>query len=180
MRRGGMRTAGWTLATAAMIGLSWYGVHSVLAPPDDGGYGAQAAAGPPSDLVSPASDATDASPGPSASHPPAVPSASAPPSPSASAPPPTVRPAPTRTAPAPPPSPRTGEHTYTVPGGSVVLDLAPASATLVSATPRPGWAMQDWQEPGSIRVVFYQGQQAVSSVTCTWNGHPPQVRTYSG
>lgn len=175
MRRGWMRIAGWTLATGAMIGMSWYGVHSVLAEPARPAYVSD---GLPvlSGSAGPDSVPSSAAPSPSATRP--TPSAR----PSSSAGIPSARPAPrpvnpATTAPATP-APPTGEHTYTVEGGSVVLALGPSSAALVSATPDPGWRPTQWNETGWIRVLFTNGHQ-VSSVICSWKGHPPTVQTYT-
>lgn len=66
---------------------------------------------------------------------------------------------------------------YPTRGGRVVLELAEASAKLVSATPEPGWSMQVWTNPEWIRVDFSDGAGATVSVFCTWNGHPPVVET---
>jgi hypothetical protein len=71
-------------------------------------------------------------------------------------------------------------HSYTVDGGRVVLDLEPASASLVSATPNAGWRMQVWTaQQGWLRVTFTSADGAkASSVFATWNGHPPTVQAY--
>lgn len=62
-------------------------------------------------------------------------------------------------------------------GGQVVLDLGTESATLVSATPADGYAVQNWRQPQWLRVDFTSGDRT-SSVIVTWNGHPPIVQTY--
>ncbi|MEU6237374.1 hypothetical protein [Kitasatospora sp. NPDC047058] len=85
------------------------------------------------------------------------------------APPSSRRPAPTATA-------TSSVSSYPVPGGRVALDLRADSASLVSATPDPGWQMQVWNGPQWLRVDFTKGAQA-NSVFVTWNGHPPTVET---
>lgn len=65
---------------------------------------------------------------------------------------------------------------YPVPGGKVALDIRPDKASLVSATPDPGWQMQVWNGDQWMRVDFTKGEQA-NSVFVYWNGHPPVVET---
>jgi hypothetical protein len=70
-------------------------------------------------------------------------------------------------------------HSYPVQGGRVTLDLGDTSASLVSATPEAGWQMKVWTQTEWIRVDFTSSSgTTVSSVFCTWNGHPPTVQTY--
>ncbi len=175
MRQGWMRGAGWTLTSGAMVALSWYGVRTVLTEPDGGTtHAAYAAPAWPTATASPSG-----TPSPSASPSPSRTSAAPSPSPSAdrAAASPTVRASPTRTAPSP--AVPTGERSYTVSGGTAVFDLRPASATLVSATPRQGWAEKVITRSDWIRVIFYgSGGNQFSSVTCSWQGHPPTVQTY--
>ncbi|SDO05963.1 hypothetical protein SAMN05216259_107114 [Actinacidiphila guanduensis] len=166
-----MHSGVWALATAAATTLSWFGVRSVL---HDTAYG------PPRTLpiavrtsppaISSATHSPKPKPPPKS---PSVPHRSAPASatPSTSAPP---------SASAPPPNPAGDVHSYTTAGGQVVLDLGASSASLVSATPRPGWGMQVWtSQPGWLRVTFTSASgTAASSVFCTWNGHPPTVQAY--
>ncbi len=185
MRRGVVHVAGWTLATGAMIGLSWYGVRSVMdsAVPEEPHSLSVAGSLPADDSVpSPVTEPSTPSASPSVS-------ASATPSPSAthSA---TGTPSAPKTSARPPQHPpggsfpgqptiSPGRHTYTVDGGKVVLDIGPSSATFVSATPNPGWSAKWWQETGWIRVQFTSGDNRASAVFCSWNGHPPVVQTYS-
>lgn len=68
-------------------------------------------------------------------------------------------------------------HGYTLRGGRVVLALGADAATLVSATPNPGWQMQVWPEDGWLRVTFTSAG-AASTLFCTWNGHAPAVESY--
>ncbi len=55
-----------------------------------------------------------------------------------------------------------------------MFDLRTADATLVSATPGPGWSMQVWKTESWIRVEFGRGADRVS-VFCTWHDGPPRV-----
>ncbi|MDF3293954.1 hypothetical protein [Streptomyces silvisoli] len=165
MRRGLVHTGAWALATGAAIGLSWYGVHTVLAgtaydPPR---------ALPISGAGTSASALPSISPETSSTHRPRPQDSSAPP-PSPSQP----------AAPQQPPgqTQSTGNiNSYTVNGGRVAIDLGPAAASLVSATPNAGWSMQVWKQNGWLRVDFTSDGHA-SSVFCTWNGHAPTVQTY--
>lgn len=68
-------------------------------------------------------------------------------------------------------------HGYEVTGGRVVLSLGPASAHLISATPKPGYEVKDWSADGWLRVDLTTGEHG-SAVFATWNGHPPTVETY--
>jgi hypothetical protein len=183
MRRGWMRVSGWALATGAMVGLSWYGVVSVLHPRSVTSRAEYASDGLPADPPVAVESATgSAVPRPSVS----TVTASASASPSRSAVPtpgPTLRGTPTR--PAPTTAPAGVIRAYRVTGGQAVFELGATSATLVSTTPAPGWSGQVWRETDWIRVVFKQDDQgsdqqtAVSVITCSWNGHPPQVQTYT-
>ncbi|AEW94234.1 MULTISPECIES: hypothetical protein [Streptomycetaceae] len=168
MRRGLAHAGAWAAATGTAVALSWLGVHAVLAgtvydppralPVPAGGPGAQ-----PVPSVSAVASAPPA-PRPSVSAP-ARPSPSVPPAPS------------TPAAPSATPGSGGGVRGYQVTGGRVALDMGASSATLVSATPEPGWSMRVWKQPGWIRVDFTSGNRT-SSVFCTWNGHPPTVQTY--
>jgi hypothetical protein len=183
MRQGWVRVTGWTLATGAMVGLSWYGVHSVLHPRSVVPRAAFASDGLPADPPPTGTAAGSASARPSASV--SAARTSLTPSPTAT----TVVPAsssavPSRTT--SPSAPTTGvERTYAVRGGRAVFLLSATSASLVSATPDPGWSAQEWHGPDWIRVVFTarnqgsNGQAQVSVVTCSWQGHAPTVQTYT-
>ncbi|MFG1805953.1 hypothetical protein [Streptomyces sp. NPDC049040] len=162
MHRGLLHTCVWALTTAAAATLSWFGVHSVLR---------GTAYDPPRALPVTAPALASSTHRPQA--------ATSTPRPAAPAPA-------TRAAtPAPPPAPTTvaattapaNVHGYTMRGGRVVLALGPSAATLVSATPNPGWKMQVWPEDGWLRVTFTSAD-AASTVFCTWNGHPPSVESY--
>lgn len=181
MRRGLVHIGSWTLATTAMVALSWYGVHRVLETTD----GATAARNPAGSMSVDDDAARIADPG--------YPS---PPDPATTAP----DPSPTgtsgstgtaelttaqRSAPEPGPGSDTpgaglsgSTHTYLVRGGRVVLDLGASSATLVSAAPDAGWTEHVFRQSEGIQVEFTTGGQE-SFVICSWNGRPPVVRTYT-
>lgn len=164
----------WAVATAASVTLSWFGVRSVLR-------------GTAYDLPR----ALPITGVPTSSPPPAAPSPSHHRTPR---PTPPAGPSPARTATRPPahpagrtpsasatPSPDAGTvRAWTMAGGRVVLDLGPASASLVSATPNQGWQMRLWtSQPGWLRVTFTSASgSAASTVICAWNGHPPTVQAF--
>lgn len=75
----------------------------------------------------------------------------------------------------PPPSRQLASRSVT--GGSVTVSLGHASASLVAATPAPGFQVRTWQQTGWLRVDFV-GRSRTSSVFVTWNGHPPLIQTY--
>ncbi|MFI5871904.1 hypothetical protein ACIBAH_05565 [Streptomyces sp. NPDC051445] len=170
MRRGLVHVLAWSLATGAATTLSWWGVHTVMA---------GTAYDPPRALPLAAAGATTQEPGPSASSTdrPLVPESRSP-APSRTPP----APSPSRTAatsppPAPAPSGSGGSgqvKSYDTAGGRVVFDLDRTYATLVSATPGPGWSMQVWKTESWIRVEFASGADRVS-VFCTWHDGPPRV-----
>jgi hypothetical protein len=165
-----MIAVAWLCATAAAVGVSWLGVRTVV----------HDAVLMPPELAVPASQVLTGTP------PPTPPATSVPPTtPSSVRPTTTVPPTtttatttgqPTTTA-TPKPPVNTNVHSYTVKGGQVVLSLGATSATLVSATPAEGYAVQVWQEDGWLRVDF-SSSGGTSSVFATWNGHPPSVQTY--
>ncbi|CAL9527322.1 hypothetical protein SUDANB70_03980 [Streptomyces sp. enrichment culture] len=182
MRRGLVHVLAWLLATGAAVTLSWWGVHTVMAgtvydPPRALPVAAADAAAQES---KPVSSSTRRPSGPPA---PRTPEADEPDGAKPSATPrETSRPSsphPDRTTPPPPagdPAPATsGEvKSYDTDGGRAVFDLGPASASLVSATPGPGWSMQVWKTESWIRVEFSSGADRVS-VFCTWHDGPPRV-----
>lgn len=162
MRNGLVQLGAWTAATGAAVALSWLGVHAVLT---DAAFEQPSAMPLPTAPASvPASDAPSVpAPPPSSSPAPAVSSAS----PTAAA---TPTPATSR-------KPSTASvKSYRVPGGRVALDMQPASAELVSATPDQGWQMQLWQGDKWLRVDFSK-DGSTNSVFATWNGHHPDVQT---
>ncbi|WP_030242948.1 hypothetical protein [Streptomyces sp. NRRL S-350] len=175
MRNGLVQLGAWAAATGAAVALSWLGVHAVLtgaafeqpaalplpSPRGDGTPSAPAAAPEQSPSGVPGeTPAPSASPAATTAHGPACP---------ASAPPPARRPSPAAT-------PTSTVKSYPIPGGKVALDLRADQASLVSATPDPGWQMQVWNGPQWMRVDFTRGDQA-NSVFVSWNGHPPLVET---
>ncbi|MER6299369.1 hypothetical protein ABT247_07320 [Kitasatospora sp. NPDC001539] len=175
MRNGLVQLGAWAAATGAAVALSWFGVHAVLT----GAAFEQPAALP---LPSPKADGTPytatapteqpptaAQDGPTA--PSAAPTATAtrPPAVAPTTPPPARRPSPTAT-------PTSTVRSYPIPGGRVALDVRADEASLVSATPDPGWQMQVWNGPQWMRVDFTKDNQA-NSVFVYWNGHPPVVET---
>ncbi|MFH9548964.1 hypothetical protein [Streptomyces sp. NPDC017435] len=170
MRRGLVHVLAWSLATGAATTLSWWGVHTVMA---------GTAYDPPRALPLAAAGATTQEPGPSASSTdrPLVPESRSPaPSRTPTAPSPS-RTAATSPSPAPAPSGSGGSgqvKSYDTAGGRVVFDLDRTYATLVSATPGPGWSMQVWKTESWIRVEFASGADRVS-VFCTWHDGPPRV-----
>jgi hypothetical protein len=176
VHRGLFHVGAWALATAAAVTLSWFGVHSVLRTAYD-----PPRALPISDLDSGGSAPPVASsthrPKPVPTATPTTTRATVPVTHRPKTPPKTPPGTPKATAPA---SGDTGDvHSYTVDGGRVALDLAPASASLVSATPNPGWKMQIWTQDGWLRVTFTETSgSGSSSVFCTWNGHPPTVQAF--
>ncbi|MFE4450996.1 hypothetical protein [Streptomyces sp. NPDC056796] len=181
MQRGLVHAVAWSLSTGAAVTLSWWGVHTVMSgtvydPPRAVPISVGARAGQATD--EPVSSSTHRA------SPPAPPGATA----SRTAPPPSATPSrlpssrppdrsPSPATPPPPPADAGEVRSYPTRGGRVVLELADDSATLVSATPEPGWSMQVWTNPEWIRVDFSDGAGATQSVFCTWNGHPPTVET---
>ncbi|WP_055495346.1 hypothetical protein [Streptomyces sp. TP-A0356] len=168
MFRGLVHVLAWSLATGAAVTLSWWGVHTVMA---------GTAYDPPRALPITAGGATTQGTT-------SLTSSTERPEPSRSPsrkPAPSPTPTPSRTAvasPGPSPSPTTSPagqvRSYDTGGGRVVFDLGGTYATLVSATPGPGWSMQVWKTDTWIRVEFTSGTQRVS-VICTWHDGPPHV-----
>ncbi|MFE2724572.1 hypothetical protein [Kitasatospora sp. NPDC059327] len=185
MRNGLVQLGAWAAATGAAVALSWFGVHAVLT----GAAFEQPTALP---LPSPASTGTRSSttpaptpttpretPRPESSGPTPAPASSTTQRGAASpgAPPASRRPTPTTPVATTPVATTTSSvRSYLVPGGKVALDIRPDNASLVSASPDPGWQMQVWNGPQWIRVDFTKGDQA-NSVFVAWNGHPPTVET---
>ncbi|MEU4118140.1 hypothetical protein AB0F71_27055 [Kitasatospora sp. NPDC028055] len=180
MRNGLVQLCAWAAATGAAVALSWLGVHAVLGgaaserptalplPSPKAGstpYGASATPGRtpaedvPSSPASPSASPT-ASTAATAAHAPVTTAAA----------PPTRKPVPAAT------TPTSTVKSYPVPGGRVALDIRADRASLVSATPDPGWQMQVWNGDQWMRVDFTKDNQA-NSVFVYWNGHPPVVET---
>ncbi|WP_161064550.1 hypothetical protein [Streptomyces sp. HUCO-GS316] len=164
MRRGLVHVLAWSLATGAAVTLSWWGVHTVMA---------GTAYDPPRALPITAAGATtqESKPLASSTH---RPSPSGSPSRRKGDPSPKPAPTPSRTAAAPSPTASGQVKSYDTDGGRVVFDLDRTYATLVSATPGPGWSMQVWKTESWIRVEFSSGAERVS-VFCTWHDGPPRV-----
>ncbi|MFF1902573.1 hypothetical protein [Kitasatospora sp. NPDC058218] len=181
MRNGLVQLGAWAAATGAAVALSWFGVHAVLTgaafeQPTALPLPSPAAGGSrPSTTPAPAPVPTQeqSAPRPEGSGPTPAPAASTTQRSAAApgAPPSSRRPAPTTAA-----TTTSSVRSYPVPGGKVALDIRPDSASLVSATPDPGWQMQVWNGPQWMRVDFTKGDQA-NSVFVAWNGHPPIVET---
>ncbi|WP_370129388.1 hypothetical protein [Streptacidiphilus sp. EB103A] len=183
VRRGLVRAAAWTGATAAAVSVSWFGVHRVLR---DGSYEQ------PSALVVAVADPTSAP-----STPPPLPtsigSAVTSPSPNTSPTPapshsatrsrtPVVSATPSATPSPSPSASSTGQiQTFTRPGGRIVIDMGATSASIVSVTPDAGWSWHQWVTATWLRVDFQQdgGAGTDSIFYVTWNGHPPLVQTGS-
>ncbi|NBM20076.1 hypothetical protein [Streptomyces sp. GC420] len=181
VRRGLIHAVAWSLATGAAVTLSWWGVHTVMAgtvydPPRALPISAEAPSGEGTGRAA----KPQVSPTPSARKP----------SPSASPQPerptrPTKSPSSSAGSTAPdeagyqtPTTPSPGNvKPYAVDGGRVVFEIGASSASLVSATPDPGWSMQVWKQPTWIRVTFTGGDREVS-VFCTWHDGPPRVETF--
>src|SRR5262245_43556040 len=151
MLRGLVHVLAWSLATGAAVTLSWWGVHTVMA---------GTAYDPPRALPITAGGATarEAKPQTASTERPK-------PSQRTSAKPaPSLTPAPSKTAgagtgpsPAASPSSYGRVRSYDTDGGRVVFSLGAEYATLVSATPGPGWSMQVWKTETWIRVEFGSG-----------------------
>lgn len=158
--RGLLHFSTWALTTAAAATLSWFGVHSVLRDTAYDPPRALPVTAPP--VASSTHRASPPAPPPTSTPTPRLPS----------------RRPPATTPPTTPAATRGGDvHGYSVRGGRIVLALGPSAATLVSATPNPGWKMQVWPEDGWLRVTFTTAD-AASTLFCTWNGHPPTVQSY--
>ncbi|KDN82023.1 hypothetical protein KCH_61770 [Kitasatospora cheerisanensis KCTC 2395] len=171
----GTMTAAWVAATAAAAAISWAGVNLVLreavfGPPDTVFLPAPANTRPGTPALIPA---TTLSPAATAGRPTASPGRTATSSPSSS-----PSPSATPTVPSSVPPAATGPgRSYTVQGGQVSVSLGTDSATLLSTSPAPGWAVKVWRSDTWFRVDFTKDGRT-SSVFVTWNGHPPLVDTY--
>ncbi|MHB9861513.1 hypothetical protein [Streptomyces sp. YIM S03343] len=173
MHRGLVHVLAWSLATGAAVTLSWWGVHTVMAgtayDPPRALPIAAAEANTPVPLVSATARARPSQtpkPTRTASRTPSHPATSSSPTATKSA----------SVSPSPKPS-TTGSGQvkgYDTDGGHVVFDIGTKTATLVSASPKPGWSMQVWKTESYIRVEFTSGADNVS-VFCTWHDGPPHV-----
>ncbi|MFI7338357.1 hypothetical protein ACIBUY_10495 [Streptomyces sp. NPDC050085] len=182
MRRGLVHSVAWLLATGAAVTLSWWGVHTVMAgtaydPPQalpvaasDSASGSSPDGSSP-DGASPLASSTHR-PEPSPSTTPSTSAHTSKPSGSGSGRTPSQTPGPAK--PSPGPASSGTVKSYATTGGRAVFDLGETSASLVTATPASGWAMQVWKQPTWIRVEFTSGDKKVS-VFCTWHDHKPTV-----
>ncbi|MEU6268124.1 hypothetical protein [Saccharopolyspora shandongensis] len=149
----------WLAATTAAVTLSWLGVRDVI----------RGAVFEPRDAIPLVQPTTTAPPPPPTTTEPNP--EPAPTTVDAPAPQRTSTPSPSRTA-------DSGDvRTYDAKGGKVVLSVHADGAKLVSATPRPGYTVQTWdQAVGWLRVEFTAGRHG-SSVIATWHDHPTSVQT---
>jgi hypothetical protein len=53
--------------------------------------------------------------------------------------------------------------------------ITATKATLVSATPDPGYTVEKWHSPGWLRVDFNQDGDEVSSLIADWYQQAPAV-----
>jgi hypothetical protein len=171
--------AAWLAGTALAVGLAWFGANMVVR---DAG-------------MSPGVQVIDVAPATHTADPPAPPTAPARPTESASrasgrpaptepgrsaaAGSPSPSPSPSATPPArPSPSPSDSAagavRSYTLDGGRVALLVTGDSASLVTATPDSGFAVQTWSGTDWLRVDFSSGGQ-VSSLIASWYQHAPTV-----
>lgn len=170
----------WLAGTAGAVAIAWLGADTVLST-------AGVNSGMPVVITVPFTPPATAPPASSAPSPPA----SAHPTPTPTAPSATPAPAPPTTA-ATTPGTRAGasaragggaqagtDRTYVLTGGHVTLDVTATSATLVSAVPDAGWAVQTWSGTDWLRVDFSSGSR-VSSLIASWNGHAPSVVVTNG
>ncbi|MYS80711.1 hypothetical protein [Embleya scabrispora] len=189
MRRTITSISVWLAVTAMAVALSWWGVRSVLRdtvfepprPPTP-----IAGEEPPPTMTSPppTPDASSAGEAPdlisaiNRTLPPT--SASATPSASSAAPSPK-----SASVPAVPPAqlreepPAPAVQSFEVRGGRASFRYQATSATLIAATPNPGWAVKVWPGDKWIRVDFVNNRRT-SSVFVVWNGHQPIASTYEG
>jgi hypothetical protein len=67
------------------------------------------------------------------------------------------------------------DHTYTMTGGQVTLEITATKAVLVSVTPDAGFTDETWHSPGWLRVDFNQDGAEVSSLIADWYQQAPTV-----
>jgi hypothetical protein len=168
----------WGAATATAMAVVWTGLDAVLPTATEGPHVATVAAWPVQDAASTEIGSAEATTAP--------PTGAATPSPSASAHPSrsaTGQGAPSSAAPSTSGAPSTGaaagtQRRYSTPGGTAVLILYPASASLVVATPAEGYSATSWKNADFLEVDFTPaGGGTVYEVIATWNGTSPQVQT---
>lgn len=82
--------------------------------------------------------------------------------------------------PAPPPETEVADdvRTFEVDGGTVVLSVLPQRATLISATPHPGYTVQTWEHPDGWLRVEFSADDGGSSLIATWHAGPTSVETF--
>jgi hypothetical protein len=175
--------AAWLAGTALAVGLAWFGANMVVrdagmspgvqvidVPPAARAADPPAPPTPPTVPARPTVSASRASGRPA----PTDPGRSA----AAGSPSPSPSPSPSATPSATPPSPSASAagsvHSYTLDGGRVALLVTGDSASLVTATPDSGFAVQTWSGTDWLRVDFSSGGQ-VSSLIASWYQHAPTV-----
>ncbi|MFI0979568.1 hypothetical protein ACH4SP_21525 [Streptomyces sp. NPDC021093] len=177
MRRGLIHAGAWLLATGAAVTFSWWGVHTVMA---GTAYDPPRALPIPGSPPEPGPTAQASRPRSSSTHRPSqsqTPSAKKPASPAPGRrSPSSAPPASGSRTPSPPVKPSGAPRSVNTDAGRVVFSMGKDSATLVSATPASGWAMQVWKDPSWIRVEFTAGAARLS-VFCTWYHHEPMIET---
>ncbi|MFE3553396.1 hypothetical protein ACFXKW_00720 [Streptomyces sp. NPDC059193] len=186
MESGLLRRSVWLLAMGAAVAVSWWGIRSVMHGAVDDPPQAlliTAGASPPASPPKPPPSTAPAPHDPNASPPagagaqspggrsgdPATPPTSNGPStgPSRS----------TGNTPSPSPSQSQGDRQSRVTeGGTVTFSVGKDSASLVAASPAPGWSMQHWVQDKWIRVIFTRGSTSVS-VFCVWHDQAPTITT---
>lgn len=177
--------AAWLAGTALAIGVAWFGAGTVLSTAGASPSAPVVIAAPTTDYWAPSAPSPPPSP---RTHPaPSAPAATRVPVPipaTARTPPGPAGPARTGSAQTSPartgPTTRAGTaRSYDMTGGRVTLDVTATSASLVSAVPDAGWAVQTWSGTDWLRVDFSSGSR-VSSLIASWNGHPPSVTVTNG
>ncbi|MER7077864.1 hypothetical protein SAMN02982929_06023 [Saccharopolyspora kobensis] len=151
----------WLVATTAAVTVTWLGVRDII---QDTVFDQPAPPKAARPVVAPPPPPSTPLPAPSSTSTPEPP------------PPTTVD----TQVPEPPPESETAAdvRTFEVDGGTVVLSVRPERATLISATPRPGYTVQTWEHPdGWLRVEFSTEDDA-STLIATWHAGPTSVETF--
>ncbi|WP_329790482.1 hypothetical protein V1227_00930 [Lentzea sp. DG1S-22] len=176
MRRSVGYLVAWAVVTAVAVGLSWFGIRSVMEPAP------VAVVDPtPGSAVLPMPTITSLAvpvpePGPSAGVPPVTPTSTRPPAVSSSVP---VPPRTTDARPTPAQLPE-GEwqadgsyvHAFHLRGGDVVVRYRPSGVEALSATPADGWSVAVEQPGGPLVVNFRTASGRLSRLEATWNDGP--------
>jgi hypothetical protein len=173
----------WALGTALAVVVAWYGAEAVI-------HGTNGPVVPVVDsAATPNTGAGDGAPGRT---PGSTPQPSASGSASASTGPGGVSPSghpadPHGSDPAASSSPHAGssaspnpalandERSYALTGGHVTLKITSTSATLISATPDPGYTTERWSSMGWLRVDFDKNGKEISSLIADWYQQAPTV-----